>query len=539
MNQRRKSVDGVPVEHDVHLDQLRSPVPDGVVVKRGVSARNGLKAVVKIKHDFGQGHVEVELDAVGREVVLAGDHAALVDAQRHHRAHVVRLRDDLGLDEGLFDAVKARRIGVVRGVRHEERLVDVGLGVGEVRHVGHRRNHGHIELALQAFLHDFHVEHAEESAAEPKPKRRRGLGLKRERRVVQAQFFKGGTEFLKLLGLDRINSGKHHRLDVFKARHRRLGGVGHRRNGVADLDLFGFFDAADDVAHVAGRDVVPRLLVEAQDADFVGKIRLARGHELDRLAFANDAVLHAKDGLNSAERVVHAVKDDRLQRGVGIAFGCWNAVHNRVEQFGHAQAGLGRHPQNVFALAADQVDDLVFNFLGVGARQVHLVEHRNDFQIVLDGQIEVADGLSLNALGRVDHEQGALAGRDAAAHLVAEVYVARGVNQVDAKLLGPALVVHLDGVALDGDAALALQIHVVEELVHLLARRHALGYVEQAVGQGALTVVDVGDDAEVPNVVHEGCKGNLGRSLLFFGTSDICAWPHRNAPPWAADSPRS
>jgi hypothetical protein len=53
----------------------------------------------------------------------------------------------------------------------------------------------------------------------------------------------------------------------------------------------------------------------------------------------------------------------------------------------------------------------------------------------------------------------------AAAHLVAEVHVAGRVDQVE-DVLPPihGLVVHLDGVALDGDAALALQVHVVQRL---------------------------------------------------------------------------
>ena len=270
-----------------------------------------------------------------------------------------------------------------------------------------------------------------------------------------------------------------------------------------------------------------------------GEIPCYKIDETDEfLAFLDDPVLDAEDGFNAAVGIEDGVKNEGLQRGVLLAFWRGNAVHNSVQKHLNTVASFGTDAQNIFQLTPNEVDDLVRNLIRIGAGEVQFVQHRNDLQVVLNGQVKVADGLGLDSLGSVHHQQGAFAGRNASGNFVGKVHVAGGVDQVQAEVVFAADVIHLDGVALDGDAALALQIHVVEELVHLLSRRNALGYVEKAVGQGALTVVDMGDDAEVPDVVHGGCKGNLRRCLLFFGTSDICAWPHRNAQHWAADSPR-
>jgi hypothetical protein len=58
-------------------------------------------------------------------------------------------------------------------------------------------------------------------------------------------------------------------------------------------------------------------------------------------------------------------------------------------------------------------------------------------------------------------------------------------------------------VEFDGDPPLLLQLHVVQDLVGLhLARRDGPGVLQQAVGDGRLAVVDVGDDAEISDVVH-------------------------------------
>ena len=69
------------------------------------------------------------------------------------------------------------------------------------------------------------------------------------------------------------------------------------------------------------------------------------------------------------------------------------------------------------------------------------------------------------------------------------------------------LVHHADGMGLDRDAALALQIHRIQHLRLHLARGHGAGQLKQPVGQRGLAMVDMRDDREVSDVlgVHDGC----------------------------------
>src|SRR6185436_20522665 len=64
---------------------------------------------------------------------------------------------------------------------------------------------------------------------------------------------------------------------------------------------------------------------------------------------------------------------------------------------------------------------------------------------------------------------------------------------------------------LDRDPALAFEVHRVEDLVAELALLHRATALDQAVCQRRLAVVDVGDDAEVADVVH----GLRAESILF------------------------
>lgn len=65
-------------------------------------------------------------------------------------------------------------------------------------------------------------------------------------------------------------------------------------------------------------------------------------------------------------------------------------------------------------------------------------------------------------------------------------------------------VIHLDGMAFYGNAALTLQVHIVEHLCLHFLTGYRTGYFEQPVGQRAFPVVDMGDDTEVPDVFHGG-----------------------------------
>ena len=78
----------------------------------------------------------------------------------------------------------------------------------------------------------------------------------------------------------------------------------------------------------------------------------------------------------------------------------------------------------------------------------------------------------------------------------------RGVNQVEGIYLTFIFVLHLDGMTLNGNPALSLQVHIIQQLILHVAIGNRTGLLQQPVGQGALAVVDVCDNAEVPNSIH-------------------------------------
>ncbi len=171
---------------------------------------------------------------------------------------------------------------------------------------------------------------------------------------------------------------------------------------------------------------------------------------------------------------------------------------------------------------ADDVLDLLAHPVGLGGGQVDLVEDGDDLVVGVDGLVDVGEGLRLDALGGVDDQERALDGAHGAGDLVGEVDVAGRVDEVEGvfePVGGGEL--DADGVGLDGDAALALDVHRVEHLLLHVAQRDGVRLLDEPVGEGGLAVVDMGDDGEVADAgevgrhggrpVHEGLAGDTRR----------------------------
>ena len=123
----------------------------------------------------------------------------------------------------------------------------------------------------------------------------------------------------------------------------------------------------------------------------------------------------------------------QVQRGLVAVLGALlqAALHDRGEYVLHARAQLGGREQYVVCFDTEQIADLVSTPLGLGRGEVDLVDDRDDLEPVLYGEVGIGEGLGLNALGGIDKEQRTFACVEAARHLVGEVDVSRGVDEIE------------------------------------------------------------------------------------------------------------
>ncbi len=160
---------------------------------------------------------------------------------------------------------------------------------------------------------------------------------------------------------------------------------------------------------------------------------------------------------DAAERIKDRVEDKGLERCFGITTRGGDTLYDGLHDVWNTDSGLAGGFDDVFAFTAGKFDHLIGHFFNAGRLHVYFIEHGDDLQVVLQGQEQVRDRLRLDALGGVYQQQRTLTGGDGAGNLVAKIHVAGGVDHIE-DVLGPVRmrVTHLNGVALDGDAALAL-----------------------------------------------------------------------------------
>lgn len=355
------------------------------------------------------------------------------------------------------------------------------------------------------------MQQTEEADAEAEAQRDRGLRLVDERGVVELELVQGVTQHGIVRAVDGIQAREHHGLGVLVATQgllRRVGVVGDR---VAHLGLTHVLHAGDEVAHLARGQTVRGHGLRGGDADLEELVGGARGHHADLLPRGEPAVHDAHVRDDAPVGVVHGVEDHRAGRGVRVPLRAGDGADHAVQQVLDADARLAGDAQHVLGLAADQGGQLGRVAVRIRGGQVDLVEHGDDLQLVLHGEVEVRQGLGLDALGGVHQQDRALACGQRAGDLIGEVHVPGGVDHVQGvvhPVHGPG---HAHGLGLDGDAALTLDVHAVQVLGLHVARLHDAGGLQHAVRQRGLAVVDVGDDAEVAD--HRGVGGSGHRGF--------------------------
>ncbi len=349
----------------------------------------------------------------------------------------------------------------------------------------------------------------QEAAAEAEPQRCRSLHLEGEARIVEAQPSHRLAQIAEISGVDREQPAEHDGLRRLEARQRRSRGLALVGDGVADARVGHLLDGGGEETDLARPQRVEHLLLGTEHADALDLVAGVSRHQRDPLALAQHAFDDAHEHDDAEIGIIPAVDQQRFERLCGIALGRRQPLDDRLQHRLHVETRLGGNRDRVRGIEPDHVLDLLLDAVGVGGRQIDLVEHGQDLEVVVERLVDVGERLRLHALARVDDEDRALAGGEAARYLVGEVDVARRVHQVE--LIGLAvlgLVIEAHGLRLDGDAALALDVHRIEHLLLHLARRGAAAQLDKPVRQRRFSVVDVGDDGEVAN------KGGVGHGRL-------------------------
>ena len=187
-----------------------------IVVERCVAPADRFEAVVEIQDDLGKRQFVSEERSIGVDIFCRDVGASTVLSQFHNVADVFGRYQNLRIEHGLRNVLDLLRGGHLRGVVDVDFLAICQENL--VLDIRDGRDDLHLELACEPLLDDLHMEEAKETASEPESEGHRRFGFVSQRGIVQVEFLEGGAQFLVVLGIDGIQTGKHHGLDVFVAR---------------------------------------------------------------------------------------------------------------------------------------------------------------------------------------------------------------------------------------------------------------------------------------------------------------------------------
>ena len=171
MDQCRKRIHRLTIQHDIQFDQFRGTETVRMIIERRISFRNTFQAVIEVNHNFPQRHIVIYLHPVAGNIFLFKQFPALAQTERHDRTYIIGRCNNRRFDIRFFNVIYQRRIRHTTGVMH---LLHIALLIIYiVRYVRHRSNHIHIKLTVKTFLHNLHVKQPEKTATETEAQRQR------------------------------------------------------------------------------------------------------------------------------------------------------------------------------------------------------------------------------------------------------------------------------------------------------------------------------------------------------------------------------
>ena len=169
---------------------------------------------------------------------------------------------------------------------------------------------------------------------------------------------------------------------------------------------------------------------------------------------------------------------------------------------------LGIHNWEIRLLLAgtqldEQVERLVEDPGRLGILAVDLIDHHNGLVPHLERLLEHEARLRHGAFGGIDQQQHAVHHVHDAFHLAAKVGVAGRIDDVDLNRLAGLGIVQGNGRVFgeNRDAPLAFEVvRIHHPLFHVLVVAESMGLAQQAVHQGGLAVVHMGDDGNISEI---------------------------------------
>src|SRR5262249_10194234 len=145
------------------------------------------------------------------------------------------------------------------------------------------------------------------------------------------------------------------------------------------------FNVRDKVTDFARRDAIHFLHLGRQYPDAVDLVHLAVRHQPDLHPFMHLAVDDTNQHEHTAVDVEPGIKQQRLERSVGISLRWRDAFDDPFEYVFDAFAVFRADHESVFGIHPDYRMQLLLNTRDLGAGEIDFVDDRQDLEVMIQG----------------------------------------------------------------------------------------------------------------------------------------------------------
>ena len=108
--------------------------------------------------------------------------------------------------------------------------------------------------------------------------------------------------------------------------------------------------------------------------------------------------------------------------------GKWLMIPSRISSSPNPFLGAGH--DSTGGIDSDDILDVLSYPFRIGARQIDLVDHRKNLQVVIESHMDIRHRLRLDSLRSIDDQQGTLASPEAPRYFVSKIDVTRRIDQI-------------------------------------------------------------------------------------------------------------
>ncbi len=207
-----------------------------------------------------------------------------------------------------------------------------------------------------------------------------------KRRVVEFQSFHRIAQTRKCVTFLRKHAGVHHGTYFFISRKRGRVFL-TTTDRVSYATASNFFHARDDIADLPGlKCLASHTTARCHRTNFKHGVFFFRHGHAHRLIFLDCSIHNTHIGHHATIVIIKRIKHKRACFCRWISGWGWNAFHNRFQKRINSFSRFSTDSQNRIRVTSEQLHQFRFASWNICRRQIDLVEHRNNFQILTKRQ---------------------------------------------------------------------------------------------------------------------------------------------------------